>query len=74
MKVQLLQVPLLNPIMCAECGFVMAAMLADDKKSVTYQHHGADWLKCSQVNTQFSMPVTMVPMEIEAEIIQEKST
>jgi hypothetical protein len=73
-KIKLLKAPAPTQFICSECGFFLMGILSGDKKSVNYTHHGPKWVKCSQTDTQFSLPVELEPFEVEAEVMLEKLT
>lgn len=74
MKIKLFQLPVLYQMLCSECGQHLMAVLAEDKKAITYLHYASQWTKCSQSNRQCSLAVELESIELDAEAIPEKST
>lgn len=72
MKIKLFRAPVLPQLLCAECGWILMAISSSDKKSVNYTHLGSEYVKCPQSNTEFSLPIEMELIEVEADVIQEK--
>lgn len=71
MRIQVHRAPVLNQYSCAECGTLFLTILSADGKSVTRQHVGYNRSNCSQINVQFSQPIVLEPLELEAEVVQE---